>query len=192
LTAKVSTLGAGGDLTVGLGRYFDVRACGQWMEFEPGMQFEDIDIGGKLRWLTFGGLADVFPFARGFRLTGGALVNRNRYTVETDVETEITVNGHDYEITEFDGTVSFPILAPYVGIGWGKAAGRDKRWHFACDLGVLYQGEPRVRAEATAKYGSQQNALDRDLDRDMEAVEDDVSSYGGFYPVISLGVSFRF
>jgi hypothetical protein len=82
-------------------------------------------------------------------------------------------------------------MAPYAGIGYGNACGADGRWHFSCDFGVMFQGEPKVSAQATASDARLQPYVDEALAREVADIQDDANAFK-YYPVISFGVSFRF
>ena len=101
------------------------------------------------------------------------------------------INGNDYELSDLHGDVSFDDFAPYAGLGYGNAAGLDGRWHFAFDLGVMFQGKPKVSASATAADPGLQPYLDADLAAKVADIQDQADAYQ-FYPVLSIGVSFRF
>ena len=52
VTAKVGTLGAGGDLTLGIGDYLSVRGNINGMSWSPSNGIDEGDIQSDLNWLT--------------------------------------------------------------------------------------------------------------------------------------------
>ena len=57
------------------------------------------------------------------------------------------INNRQYSVSEagrLDGRIDFRHLAPYLGLGWGKAPKAEKRWGVAVDVGAMLQGRPRV------------------------------------------------
>ncbi len=58
-------------------------------------------------------------------------------------------------------------------------------------IGVMYHGTPKLDAKATAVNPALQAALDRDLDAELDDMRNDLRSFT-FYPVVSLGLAFRF
>jgi hypothetical protein len=61
---------------------------------------------------------------------------------------------------------------------------------FTFDLGVLLQGEPNVDLEATGPI-STDPTFQSNLAQEEAAAEDDVKDFD-VYPVIALGMSYRF
>ena len=90
-----------------------------------------------------------------------------------------------------DGKITFNTFSPYIGIGYGNAADTSGRWHFACDLGVMFQGSPKVEVNAVAANPLLQAALDADLDAEVDEMEDDFKDFT-MYPVVSFGISYTF
>jgi hypothetical protein len=55
----------------------------------------------------------------------------------------------------------------------------------------MFQGEPKVAASATASDPALQPYVDQALANEVADIQDDASVFQ-FYPVISVGVSYRF
>ena len=191
VSAKAGTLGLGADLTIGLCDYLGIRGTINGLTYNYNEAFDEANIDADLQLLTYGAILDWHVFGGGFRISIGALVNDNRIDLSADPNEPLELDGVSYDIASFTGTVAFDEIAPYVGFGYGNAAGDDGRWHFSCDFGVLYQGDPQVSAMAVAKNPVIQSALDAAVENERADIEDDIS-YGGWYPVIAVGVSFRF
>ena len=191
LTAKAGTLGVGGDLTVGLTRWLGIRVGGNWLSIDPGLKIEEGTFHTDLRWLSYEALLDVHPFGGGFRLTAGAMFDQNEFNLTADLAHPVSINDANYGLSQLGGRVKYPGLAPYVGLGYGNAAAYDARWHFAFDLGVMFQGDPDVTLNAVALQPILQSQLQADLDREAGKIHDTLKKYN-YYPVLSIGVSFRF
>jgi hypothetical protein len=191
ITAKIGTLGFGGELSVGLGEYLGLRLGGNAFAWEGDQDVEDNTIYGDLELQTWSALLDIYPFGGGFRLSGGAMLNDNNIKLRADVSEPVELDDIDFRLSDLHGEVTFSEFAPYVGFGYGNAAGADGHWHFSCDFGVMFQGEPEISASATASNPALQPAVNRALDAEIDDIEDDAKNFK-FYPVISVGVSFRF
>jgi hypothetical protein len=192
LTAKVGTLGPGADLSIGMGPFLGLRFGASGYSFDVAQPVEDYgDISANMSWLTYGAYLDWFPAGTGFRITAGAMGNDNEVKLTANPSEPLRLYGVDYPIDDFDGKVSFSAFAPYLGIGYGNAAGEDGRWHFACDFGAMFQGEPSVETSAHTPVSVLQPYLDRALEEKRKEIEDDLSFFR-IYPVIAVGVSFRF
>jgi len=191
LSATVGTLGVGGEVTVGVTRYLGVRAGAHWLGVNPGISIEEGDVKTDLRWLNYHALLDVHPFGNNFRISGGGILNDNRFSLSADLTETVEINDVEYGLTALNGDVEFEKFAPYVGLGYGNAAGKNGRWHFSFDLGVMFQGEPTVEIEAVASDPFVQAILDRDLREEEQGIEEDLGDFK-YYPVLAFGISFRF
>ncbi len=93
------------------------------------------------------------------------------------------------------GRIDFPTFAPYLGIGWGRAAGGH--WGFKADLGAAYQGHGRVTLTPEIPAGSPilqipgaREILDLAVAREEAEAERSIAKYD-VYPVVSLGIVYR-
>ena len=190
-TVKVGTLGVGGELTLGLCDYAGIRLGANAFSYEPSTDTDEGKITGDLEWLSYGALLDIHPFGGGFRISGGGMLNKNKFKLRADLTKPVELNDREYSLSELHGQVTFEDFAPYLGIGYGNAVGADGRWHFSCDFGVMFQGEPKVDATAKSSNPALQPAVDAALAQEVEDIKDDAKNFQ-YYPVISVGVSFRF
>lgn len=191
LTVKAGTLGAGLEATVGASDYLGFRFGVNAMSFGPRVLTDEGTINADMEWLSYGALADLHPFGGGFRLSGGGFINKNKFKMTAELDEPVELNGVKYRLDDLDGEATFEELAPYAGIGFGNAVGADGRWHFSCDFGILFQGTPRLEATARASNPALQEVVDRALDAELEDIQEDVDVFQ-WYPVISVGVSYRF
>ena len=102
----------------------------------------------------------------------------------------VDIGAHQYtpaEIGTLSGSAEIDGVAPYIGIGWGNPLDAGKRWGFYCDFGVAFVASPDVALSATGAAAG----LAEDLAREREEIEDDLEPFE-FYPVLSLGIYFRF
>lgn len=191
ITAKVGTLGGGLEATVGASDYLGFRFGMNMMSAGPSLNRDEGTINTDLDWLSYGILADLHVFGGGFRITGGGLINKNKFKMTADLTKSVELNGQQYYLNSLEGQVTFSELAPYLGIGYGNAVGADGRWHFACDFGVMFQGSPKVSASATASDPALQPYVDEALAAEVSDIQKDADSFK-YYPVISVGISYRF
>lgn len=190
-TVKMGTLGAGVEATIGASDYLGFRLGMNVLNLHPSSSQDEGKITTDLEWLSYAGLVDIHPFGGGFRVSGGALINKNKFKLNADLTKSVTLDGQQYSLDNLSGQVTFSELAPYAGIGYGNAVGTDGRWHFSCDFGVMFQGSPKVAASATASDPALQPIVDEALSREVADIQDDANAFK-YYPVISVGVSFRF
>ena len=191
LTAKVGTLGVGGDLTLGLGSQLNLRGGYNWFSYDRTVSLNEADLDGTLDMGTLPVLLDWHLFGGGFRISGGMVLNNNEVRLTTEPGTVLELDGQPFRVDSVDGRVTFDDYAPYAGIGYGNAIGKDGQWHFSCDFGVLFQGEPKVEPTAKASNPSAQSALSRALQKEVDDYQDDIKNFA-YWPVISVGLSYRF
>jgi hypothetical protein len=154
------------------------------------------DVEANLR--MFDALIDYHPGASGFRLTGGLIYNGNEIdaTATPTGSGTYTFNGQTYTAASagnVTSTMDFNKIAPYVGIGFGNAVAKNKGWGFVADLGVMFQGSPKVTL-INNNCTADQAICDRlaaDLEAESAELRDEAKDYK-FYPVARIGVSYKF
>ena len=89
------------------------------------------------------------------------------------------------DVGTLTGCVEIDGLSPYVGIGWGNPFTSNRRWGFTFDMGVAFTDSPDVSLTSTGIVSQ------ADLSNEIKEIEDDLEGIK-FYPVISLGLFYRF
>ena len=214
LSAKAGTLGLGLELDYKINEDFNFRFRVNRFTYDDDFEEDDIVYSGDIDLSTFGVLVDWRPFKSTFRLTAGLFSNGNELSaIATDNGGEV------YEIgdTEYRSASSDPFAlnaniklgkgtAGYLGLGWGNAV--SSGWMFSFELGVLFTGKPDVALAASGSAivsinGIEQqfsvtdssNPLVQELNMNLRIEEDNIESDLSdfeFYPVISLGIGYRF
>ena len=191
ITAKVGTLGFGGDLTLPLvASNLNFRAGYNWGNLTLDVDLDEAACDGEITWETIPILLDWYPAAGEFRISAGAVINNNEVIMSASPTEDFKLNGVHYGVTGMDGSITFDEMAWYVGVGSGNAVG-DGRVHFVFDLGVMLQGKPKAEATATASIPALQNALNADLQSEVDDFQQDLNAFI-LYPVISVGIAFAF
>lgn len=204
LAARAGTLGGGVELTVGLSPQVNVRLGANAFDYtENDRAVSGIQYDAKARLRTATALLDYHPGGRGFRLTAGAIYNDTRVEGSSLPPSSglYDIGGVPVPVAlvgTLDGKIDWDPVVPYAGIGWGNAVGPGRRVRFALDLGAIFQGKGKATLTPIIPANSPINttpgareALQILLDREERDIEDDVADYT-VYPVISLGVSYRF
>ncbi len=94
------------------------------------------------------------------------------------------------EVGTLKGKIDFNDIAPYLGLGWDTSFGKDKGFGFLFELGAIYQGSPDVDLSADGLLANDQT-FQNNLAKEEENMQSDVDDYK-FYPVVSLGLNYRF
>lgn len=150
---------------------------------------------------TIDALIDWHPLHSGFRLTGGLVYNNNVIDgigVPSRVTSFSFENG-SYSTTQIGrlfGRITFNSVAPYLGFGWSQPDS-ERGWSASSDVGVMYQGSPKT----ALAYGGCSlpgtgcalvaNAVTPLLAAETRRLDDQLHTYR-FFPVVRVGVSYRF
>jgi hypothetical protein len=204
LAARAGTLGGGVELTVGLSPQVNVRLGANAFNYtDNDREVSGIFYDATARLRTATALLDYHPGGRGFRLSAGAIYNDTRIEGSSLPPSSglYDIGGVPVPVAlvgTLDGKIDWDPVVPYAGIGWGNAVGPGRSVRFALDLGAIFQGKGKATLTPIIPANSPINttpgareALQILLDREERDIEDDVADYT-VYPVVSVGVSYRF
>lgn len=188
VTGKAGTTGLGADLTVPLiTNWVNLRAGYNWFDFSKSLTEGDIDYEADLHLQSVPILIDVHPFHGSFRITGGVYYNNNELDLSAIVDASSVGSGGAAGPVNLNGNISWSSeFAPYFGIGFGNAADDSGAIGFSLDIGAFYQGSADVIL--TESSGTVSAA---DLAVEAQQIEDDLDSFK-FFPVVTVGITFRF
>lgn len=190
---KAGTLGAGVEASVSLVSNLNLRLGANKFKYEFDDTLDDIKYNTELDLNSQSLMLDWHPFGGSFRLSAGVFRNRNEVSAVGTPTTGAQIGDTFYspaQIGTVSGTVSLDPSASYLGIGWGNAVGKNKRFGFIVDLGVLFQKSPDVTLSTTGLLSSDPG-FQADLRQEELNIEADIEDFEA-YPVVSLGFSFRF
>jgi hypothetical protein len=193
----LGTTGLGLHVTTPLAAKLNARVGVNFADYSYDGNTSDVDYDFKLKLATFDALLDYHPFDGAFRVSGGAVYNGNKidaFAKPTAAGT-YTINGNVYSsaaMGDLTGKIDFKKVAPYLGIGFGDAV-KNAGWSFAMDLGATFQGAPKTELSSN---GCTVSALvcaqfARDVAAEKAKLDDEVSDFK-LYPVMRVGVSYRF
>jgi len=204
--AKAGINGAGLNLSVGLTKTINLRLSVSQVSIDDETESVTVgddgaegDIDAELEF-DFGSNAVVLDwhvFNGGFRVTAGMFKQTGAVDLTGSLQSDIIVDGQPLATTDL-GDISGEVklsdsYQPYLGIGWGRAAGGKGGFSFTADIGVAML-DPKVEFNATVNPGgnfADQAELDatlRDLENDAEDDLDDLE----IWPVASIGVNYAF
>jgi len=184
-----STLGLGGEFSTKLATDINARVGINKLDYdfdEEDIDGVEYDFGVKLSSLS--ALVDWHVFDDSFHLTGGFISMNNKVELDARPTQSETIGDTTYtpaQIGTLSGDVEIDGLSPYLGIGWGNPFAGNRRWGFTFDIGVAFTDSPDVSLTSTGVVSQ------LDLSKEIKDIEDDLDSLR-FYPVIQLGLFFRF
>ena len=201
--ARAATTGIGPELAFGLGPHLDVRIPVGVYSYDDTFDKTGIQYDAKLELRNALLLADFHPGGGGFRISAGGGWDDNRLKVSAPVSE--LVRRYRPDLVPFisggtgtiHGEAKGSSFAPYLGLGWGSAAGGHGggRWGISFDVGVLYQGSPQVDLTTDLNVVSPvppivRSILDAATAEEEQRLERELEDYQ-YYPVIALGIVFR-
>ena len=198
LSVSAGTTGLALHIATPLNDRLSLRVGASLLEHDKSERTRSVDYDLELRLRTIDMLLDYYPVDQGFRLTGGLMFNGNRIDAAglPNASGGYVINDRRYSASDagrLDGRIDFRHLAPYLGIGWGKAPRAEKGWGVAVDVGAMLQGRPRVAlATSGCKLPQPMCAqLAEDIDVERASLSDKVDSFR-VHPVVRAGVTYRF
>ena len=178
--ARASTLGLGVDLTTAFTSFLNGRAGFNYFTYSDTRTESDVRYDADLKLQSLSAMLDWHPFAGGFRITAGALVNDNRLDMTAKPAASFTIGNNTYapnQVGVLSAKVDFDDLAPYLGIGWGNAVAQDQGFSFALDVGVLFQGSPKAKLAAVGGALANDPAFLADLRREEQNLNNDLNDF---------------
>ncbi len=189
---KVGSLGIGADVTVGLHERLNFRLNGNYFAMSFSSEIEDIDYDLDVDFKTAIAMLDWHPFENGFRISGGVSFNDMNFTL-SGIPTQVERIGDRRYPPELIGTINGDVepssIAPYLGIGYGRAVGHEGRMSFVFDLGIMYQTyDVSLTATGPAFLVPE---FREDLTKEEDAIQSNFDDFS-IYPILAFGISYQF
>lgn len=203
VAAKAGTLGFGVEADYVITDKLSVRGQLNGYDYDYTTDEDDIEYDGQLELSSYGVLLDWHPMGGAFRLSLGGYVNNNELSGTASGAGEYDIGDETYTVEPGDSlrlNTSIELgdgFAPYAGLGWGHSPANQGGILFSFELGVLMQGSPSVALDArgTVNGGAIDVATDptvqAELRKEEANLEEDLKDFE-LYPVISLGLGYRF
>jgi hypothetical protein len=205
--------GTGFDIATPLATRFNLRAGTDFFNYGTNFQEEGANVGVNLHLRTGHIAVDWFPFGGHLRVSPQFVFGNNDRILATAVipsGTTVTLNGQNYISSYSDplrgsGRVDFRKASPGFSFGFGNLIPRD-RSHFSVpvEMGFFYVGQPSLQVAFTGSacdpnyppsVGCQSVDQDPGFQQNLAAFKarnDHNLSYASFFPIFSVGVSYRF
>lgn len=197
---RAATTGLGVELAIPVASRLGLRAAVTGGSWDVEVESENVTYDGSVDLASVLAVADLHPFAGGFRLSLGALVHDNGLEGSAPVRELLLDEGitppPGVELGRLVAEATVDPVAPYAGFGWGSAPRRGARGLSASlDLGVAWHGEPEVdvRYEGPLPIDQLlgQPLADRLREEEEAELEAELADYD-LYPVVGLTISYRF
>jgi hypothetical protein len=194
LGLHAGTLGYGPELNFTLNPYLVLRLdYNYYNDYSYTTTKDDIKYDAHLHLNDYGAALDWHPFAGMFLVSLGVFKDNNYIDVIAVPQQSYTINGQTFlasEVGTLSGHITFNSWAPYLGLGLNTLGSEDRGVGFELGLGVFYQGSPSTALQAHGPI-TQIPDLQVAVLAEQRHLDDQWNSYK-YYPVVSLGLVFRF
>ena len=196
-----STLGLGGDVALGFGRFVVVRGSQHAgsVGASRSISTQPYDLFAKADNRSF--MLDIHPFGGGIYVSAGKVINKSTIALTgTPTGGSYTFNGQAYpadSVGSVIGALQLPENSTFFGLGWDHTFGNSWPASLTSRAGVLRQDKVTLSLSATGPYGQASNPAHAQFQAQLDAAraeqEQNASnqSYIKNMPVIELGLRLR-
>lgn len=211
VAVTVGFLGIGGQVAVPLSERTNLRGEGNFFSYNSASYTNDgITYKGTLKLRSAEMLLDWFPFHGSFRLSPGVeIYNGLNAAANLSVPPgqSFTLNHVSYYSSQTVPVTGTALLtarkaAPMFTLGWGNIVPRHGHISVPFEVGFIYQGAPKVALTlagnacdspgVNCRPAATDSGIQANLAAQQKVVSDDIGQYFRFYPVVSLGFSYKF
>ena len=188
------TSGVGAEAQFALGSIFVLRGAVDTLGFDLDETYDDVAYSGRFDFDTLGAFVDLHPLANGFFVSGGAYMGQRSIGLNAARSAPVNVGGQTFTPTQvgtLSGEIKLQDLAPFAGLGFDTTFTRSSRWGFRAIAGVAWSDTPEVGLTSSGGTLSNDPAFRARLADEARAIQSDVEGYG-FYPIVQLGLNYKF
>lgn len=195
--AQVGTTGLGAEVQVQASEFLNVRAGGDFFNYEEDFETGDFDYAGEADFSTVSAFVDLHPFNNGFFVSGGGFLGDRTVTVAGTPNRDVVIAGQIFPPPRFGrlvGEADFGGAAPFLGLGYNNTFRTAGRIGFKALVGAAFGEDPTVElrreggdplpAAIQAQFDADREAEERDLEQELEDFKT--------LPVLQLGLTYRF
>jgi hypothetical protein len=196
---RAGSMGFGADFNIGLAKRVNARLGYNFFNYGTSLDDTGVHYDTTIKISSLSGLLDWHVADNGFRFTAGMVSSGPRVkALGTPSAGNYSIGDGVYAASQI-GSIEGELkagksLAPYVGVGYGRIAGNKRHLTFLADVGAIHTGTVDVSLSATCG-ASLPAALCTQLQNDVQAEIGEIRNNAGsasWYPVISLGMGYRF
>jgi hypothetical protein len=186
------TQGLGPEIAYRGGDHFGMRGNAGYLSYNHDQTVNQISYSGKLKLNSVGLMADWYPMGGGFRFSLGARNNDNKIHINSTPASSVTVGNNVYtpaQVGTLSGVVTGNSFSPSFSLGYGGTVA--KGFTLGAELGVVFQGSPKVQNYQATGLLASNPAFQADLQTERTRVEDKVHSYQ-YWPIAQIQLLYRF
>lgn len=192
---SASTLGLGPELSLHLTPRLGLRGGLHWFGLTFDEDIEDVRYQVRPRWRNVTALVDLHPFANAFRLTAGLVWWNTSARGEAVLNQPVQIGDRIYQPAEVGallGRADYPRqIAPMAGLGIASRG----RIAVTFDVGLVMAGHPEVALSVDSPLtGAELDQLRAEVAKEEAEVRQMIRDepLARYYPVVQLGLKFRF
>ena len=198
---RAGTLGLGADIDFRISDAFNARIGYSGYSLNRSVTDTDVHYDGKLKLSNPSVLIDWRVLKGGFHLTAGIVASSTKIDAVGQPTSggTYTINNTVYtgaEIGSLTGNFKFGnSVAPYFGVGFGNVVGKDGHFSVLFDVGAIYAGTPSIALTGNCAAAIVGTPVCAQLQADVAAEKAKLAQDLGilkFYPVVGLGIGYRF
>jgi hypothetical protein len=173
-----------------------IRGGYNYFEYEADDAYEDIAYSGDLDLTTFGAFVDFHPLGGAFMITAGVYQGDKGLDLVADPANTYQIGGQTFtsaQVGELRLKADLESSAPFIGLGWDTTYTGSGPFGFKFIAGAMFTGSPQVDLISTGGTRTQQQdaAFQQALLDEEADLQDEVDDYE-IYPVVEVGLTFRF
>jgi hypothetical protein len=188
LGVKLSTMGPGVELIGGFGDKFALRAGYSHMAFNYTEDYHHIEIESTIRFKVGAiSLVGDYYLICGLHLSAGVFYNLSDESISGLSYRNYKIGNFVFtpdKIGELKIRLKPEKVNPYIGLGFGRAIGKDELVSFNFELGAIYHGKPSVELEATGMIHGTANT------ENEKQIEENISNLT-IYPLLTVQLSIK-
>jgi hypothetical protein len=205
---KVSTLGIGGEVAVGVSHRSNVRVGFNAFSYSHSFDKDGVTYKGDLTLRSAQGTYDIF-LLKGLHISPGVLLyNGNQVSANASVPggQTFTLSNTNYVTDAADpvtgtGKLTVYKAAPMLLFGIGNLVPRSRHFSTSFEIGAAYQGPPRVTLNLSGSACDSTGLFCRSISADPtiqsnitaeQAKLNKSASPYKFYPVLAFGIGYKF
>jgi hypothetical protein len=194
----VGTTGIGASVALPVADTLKARIGINGLSLSATVTADQTNYDAKLRLFNVTAGVDYYPFGSKsiVFLTGGLAYQNNRLdlTGKPTGTSSYTLNGTTYSLDSIRGEYKYPnAIAPYVGVGLGTPINARGDFGFFANLGVIFAGKPSATLTPSGSAALLNDpTFQRDLQRQQDELNSALNGFPGIWPILSLGLSFKF
>ncbi|CAB5495063.1 hypothetical protein [Bathymodiolus thermophilus thioautotrophic gill symbiont] len=197
ITAKASTMGFGIEYNYPVTSVLSIGIGVNKFSANKTLTKHNVHYNADVDFKSASIITNYHPFSNGFRLRAGTYYNDNKINLSADSSTgAITIASTEFTNADIaiNGELSFKKFSPYIGIGYGSEPIGDNTLSLDIDIGVM-QSPIKVQLTGTCEANPTKELACDLFDPSLAKAKADLEEEAGkikLYPIVSLGLSYRF